>query len=108
VYVKLASQALPREPAAAPACAFAATNATTLMAVPPELPSPALTACLCPAVSMSMFNQHRTQDRLRVAVPARAANRANPLAPVIAVGLAHCQRVATAVILLHVTVDTLL
>ncbi len=71
-----ASQALPREPAVAPACVFAA-NGATLIPVPPELPSPALTACLCSAVSMSTVHQHRAYDG-RAAVPGLAANRANP------------------------------
>jgi hypothetical protein len=85
---ELASQALPREPAAAPACAIAAA----LIAAPPELPSPALTACLCSAVSESAVNQHRAHDGLRAAVPAWAANRANPFTSIIAVRLARSQR----------------
>ncbi len=87
VHHELASQVLPREPAVAPACAFAA-NGTTLIA-PRELPSPALTACLCSAVSMSMVHQHRAHDGLRAAVPAWAANRANPFTSIIAVRLAR-------------------
>jgi hypothetical protein len=87
------SQALPREPAVAPpaVCGFAA-NGTTLMAAPPELPSPALTACLCPAVSMSMVHQHRAHDGLRVAVLAWADTRANPVTSITEVRLARSQR----------------
>jgi hypothetical protein len=95
-----ASQALPREPAVAPAVGFAA-NGTTLTAVPSELPSPALTACLCSAVSMSIAHQHCTDDRLRAAVPAWAANRAHTFSSVIAVRLACSQR---CVMLLRTTV----
>jgi hypothetical protein len=99
-----ASQALPREPAVVPACGFAA-NGTTLIAGPPELPSPALTACLCSAVSMSMAHQHCAHDRLGAAVPAWAANRANPFSSIIAVRLAGSQRY---VILLRATVGATL
>ncbi len=97
----LASQELPCEPAAsvAPACGFAANSTqlgdgTTLIA-PPELPLPALTACPCSVVSMSTVHQHRAHDRLhdrlRAAVPAWAANRANPLPSSITVRLARSQ-----------------
>ncbi len=104
---ELASQVLPREPAVSPACG----NGTTLTAVPPELPSPALTACLGSAVSMSMAHKHRTYDRLRAAVPGWAANRASLFTSIIAVRLARRSqrcRVATAVILLHTTVTATL
>ncbi len=101
----LASQALPRELAASvvTVCGFAANgtqlgDGTTLISVPPELPSPALTACPCSAVSMSMVHQHCAHDRLRAAVPAWAANRAHPLPSSIAVRLARSQR---CVMLLH-------
>jgi hypothetical protein len=99
-------QVLPREPAVAPAaCAFAA-HGTAPISVPRELPSPALTACLCPTVPMSAAHQRRAHGRLRAAVPVWAANRPNPLTSIIAVGLARSQRccVATAVMFLHATV----
>ncbi len=90
-----ASQAPLHEPAATPACAFG-VNGTTLVAVSPVLPSAALTACLCSAMTMSVVHQHRTHGRPSTAV---TANRTNPFTSIIAVGLArsHRCRVATAV-----------
>jgi hypothetical protein len=102
-------QALPREPTAAPACAFAA-NGTALMTVPPALLSPVAEACHFSAVCIGIVPQHRADDRLRAAGPSRA-NRPSPLTSIIVeVGVARSQRcrVATALMILHATVATLL
>jgi hypothetical protein len=95
VYHLLASQALPREPAVAPPCAFGLDCTTLVVAVPPALPSPALEAH-CSAVSMPVAHQHRTyrDDRCRNAVPIEAANcrafpfTTSPSLARVAVGLA--------------------
>jgi hypothetical protein len=62
------------------------------MAVPPDLPSPALTACLCSMVSMSTVHQHRAHHRLRAAVPVWTANRANSFTSIAKVRLPRSQR----------------